>query len=149
MRPDNNITEDVKKCNSFIVKKAFSVSLEKLNKNSPSVRQRVPLYLLPPPLLLNLLRGPWKWVAECAHFDFPTGQFVSVRTFLIAATIFWIFPIFPFSYCPLSRVLLVTLANWQFGLEFHLRSSSAFSEYMDGWSDLFSIFVCGPLHHYV
>ena len=28
-----------------------------------------------------------------------------------------------FSYCPLSRVLHVTLANWQrFGFEFHLRS---------------------------
>ena len=38
-----------------------------------------------------------------------------------------------FSYCPLSRVLHVTLANWQrFGFEFHLRSSpSAFSGYMD------------------
>ena len=38
-----------------------------------------------------------------------------------------------FTYCPLSRVLHVTLANWQrFGFEFRLRSSpSAFSEYMD------------------
>ena len=36
--------------------------------------------------------------------------------------------ILDFSYCPLSRVLHVTLANWQrFGFEFHLRSSpSAF-----------------------
>ena len=41
--------------------------------------------------------------------------------------------ILDFSYCPLSRVLHVTLANWLgFGFEFHLRSSpSAFSEYMD------------------
>ena len=41
--------------------------------------------------------------------------------------------ILDFSYCPVSRVLHVTLANWQrFGFEFHLRSSpSAFSEYMD------------------
>ena len=32
--------------------------------------------------------------------------------------------ILTFSYCPLSRVLHVTLANWQrFGFEFHLRSS--------------------------
>ena len=39
--------------------------------------------------------------------------------------------ILDFSYCPLSRVLHVTLANWQrFGFEFHLRSSpSAFSGY--------------------
>ena len=38
-----------------------------------------------------------------------------------------------FSCCSLSRVLHVTLANWQrFGFEFHLRSlPSAFSEYMD------------------
>ena len=37
--------------------------------------------------------------------------------------------ILDFTYCPLSRVLHVTLANWQrFGFEFHLRSSpSAFS----------------------
>ena len=36
------------------------------------------------------------------------------------------------SYCPLSRVLHVTLANWQeFGFEFHLRSSPSYSEYMD------------------
>ena len=41
--------------------------------------------------------------------------------------------ILDFSYCPLSRVFLVTLANWQrFGFQFHLRSSpSPFSEYMD------------------
>ena len=41
--------------------------------------------------------------------------------------------ILDFSYCPLSRVLHVTLTNWQrFGFEFHLRSSpSPFSEYMD------------------
>ena len=32
--------------------------------------------------------------------------------------------ILDFSYCPLSRVLHVTLANWQgFGFQFHLRSS--------------------------
>ena len=38
-----------------------------------------------------------------------------------------------FSYCPLSRVLHVILANWQgFGFEFHLRSStSAFSGFMN------------------
>ena len=44
--------------------------------------------------------------------------------------------ILDFSYCPLSRVLHVTLANWQrFGSEFHLRSSpSAFSGYMDDQS---------------
>ena len=36
-------------------------------------------------------------------------------------------------YCPLSRVLHVTLANWQkFGFEFHLRSSpSAFSGFVN------------------
>ena len=40
--------------------------------------------------------------------------------------------ILDFSYCPLSRVLHVTLANWQeFGFEFHLRSSPSYSEYMD------------------
>ena len=41
--------------------------------------------------------------------------------------------ILDFSYCPLSRVLHVTLDNWQrFGSEFHLRSPlSAFSGYMD------------------
>ena len=34
--------------------------------------------------------------------------------------------ILDFSCCPLSRVLHVTLANWQtFGFEFHLRSSSS------------------------
>ena len=33
---------------------------------------------------------------------------------------------------PMSRVLHVTLANWQeFGFEFHLRSSPSYSEYMD------------------
>ena len=55
--------------------------------------------------------------------DFPAGQFVSVRNFLILN----------FSYCPLSRVLHVTLANWQrFGFEFHLRSSpSAYSEFVN------------------
>ena len=36
------------------------------------------------------------------------------------------------SYCPLSRVLPVTLANRQeFGFEFHLRSSPSYSEYRD------------------
>ena len=40
--------------------------------------------------------------------------------------------ILDFSNCPLSRVLHVTLANWQeFGFEFHLRSSPSHSEYMD------------------
>ena len=41
--------------------------------------------------------------------------------------------ILDFSNYPLSRVLHVTLANWQrFGFEFHLRPSpSAFSKYMD------------------
>ena len=41
--------------------------------------------------------------------------------------------ILDFSYCHLSRVLHVTLANWQiFGFEFHLRlSPSAFSGFMD------------------
>ena len=40
--------------------------------------------------------------------------------------------ILDFSYCPLSRVLHVTLANWQeFEFEFHLRSSPSYSEYMD------------------
>ena len=40
--------------------------------------------------------------------------------------------ILDFCYCPLSRVLHVTLANWQeFGFEFHLRSSPSYSEYMD------------------
>ena len=34
--------------------------------------------------------------------------------------------------CPLSRVLHVTLANWQeFGFDFHQRSSPSYSEYMD------------------
>ena len=52
--------------------------------------------------------------------------------------------ILDFSYCPLSRALHVTLANWQrFGFEFHLRSSpSAYSglvnisrtaEYFTAW----------------
>ena len=38
-----------------------------------------------------------------------------------------------FSYCPLSRVLHVTLANWQgSGFEFHLRSSpSAYSGFVN------------------
>ena len=37
-----------------------------------------------------------------------------------------------FSFCPLSRVLHVTLANWQiFGFEFHLRlSPSAYSGFV-------------------
>ena len=50
--------------------------------------------------------------------------------------------ILDFSYCPLSRVLHVTLANLQeFGFEFHLRSSpSAFSEYMD---------VSQPADHFI
>ena len=40
--------------------------------------------------------------------------------------------ILDFSNCPLSRVLHVTLANWQeFGFEFHLRSSPSHSECMD------------------
>ena len=41
--------------------------------------------------------------------------------------------ILDFSYCPLSRVLHVTLANWQgFGFEFHLGSSpSAFSGFVN------------------
>ena len=40
--------------------------------------------------------------------------------------------ILDFSCCPLSRVLHVTLANWQeFGFEFHLRSLPSYSEYMD------------------
>ena len=41
--------------------------------------------------------------------------------------------ILDFSYCPLSRVLHVTLANWQrFGFEFHLRSSpSAYSGFVN------------------
>ena len=41
--------------------------------------------------------------------------------------------ILDFSYCPLSRVLHVTLANWQrFGFEFHLKSStSAFSGFVN------------------
>ena len=54
--------------------------------------------------------------------DSPAGQFVC--------------PQFPYrgkSYCPLSRVLHVTLANWQrFGFEFHLRSSPfAYSGFVD------------------
>ena len=39
---------------------------------------------------------------------FSAGQFVPVRSLLIGTTIFWLFP-----YCPLSRVLQVTLANPQ------------------------------------
>ena len=41
--------------------------------------------------------------------------------------------ILDFSYCPLSRVLHVTLANWQrFGFEFHLGSPpSAFSGFVN------------------
>ena len=41
--------------------------------------------------------------------------------------------ILDFSYCPLSRVLHVTLADWQrFGFEFHLRSSpSAYSGFVN------------------
>ena len=41
--------------------------------------------------------------------------------------------ILDFSYCPLSRFLHVTLANWKrFGLEFHLRSSpSAYSGFVN------------------
>ena len=41
--------------------------------------------------------------------------------------------ILDFSYCPLSRVSHVTLANWQrFGFEFHLRSSpSAYSGFVN------------------
>ena len=41
--------------------------------------------------------------------------------------------ILDFSYCPLSRALHVTLANWQrFGFEFHLRSSpSAYSGFVN------------------
>ena len=41
--------------------------------------------------------------------------------------------ILDFSCCPLSRVLHVTLANWQrFGFEFHLRSSpSAYSGFVN------------------
>ena len=41
--------------------------------------------------------------------------------------------ILDFSYCPLSRVLHVTLANWQrFGFEFHLGSSaSTFSGFVN------------------
>ena len=44
--------------------------------------------------------------------------------------------ILDFSYCPLSGVLRVTLANWQTSwYEFYLRSSpSAFSKYMDDQS---------------
>ena len=44
--------------------------------------------------------------------------------------------ILDFSHCPLSRVLHVTLANWQrFGFEFHLRSSpSVFSAYVNDQS---------------
>ena len=64
--------------------------------------------------------------------DFSAGQFASVRSFSIAATSWY-----PgFSYRPLSRVLHVTLANWQrFGFEFDLRSSpSAFSRCTDDQS---------------
>ena len=66
------------------------------------------------------------WKTVCVGHDFPEGQFVSVRTFLIAATIWYS------GFFLLSIVILrVTLTNWQrFGLEFHLRSSpSAFSGY--------------------
>ena len=60
-------------------------------------------------------------------YDFPAGQFVSSAVSLSRQR----HDILDFSYCPLSRVLHVTLANWQrFGIEFHLRSSpSAFSGY--------------------
>ena len=55
LKLDSNITEDVeKKLNSFIAMKAFSVSLEKLNKNSqacyPPHRNFVPVFLFATPL---------------------------------------------------------------------------------------------------
>ena len=61
--------------------------------------------------------------------DFPPGQFASVRSPYRGQR----HDILDFSYGPLSRVLHVTLTNWQrFRFQFHLRSSpSAFSEYMD------------------
>ena len=69
--------------------------------------------------------GPWVFSDPicCSFFtwfghDFLAGQFVSVRSFLSRQR----HDILDFSYCPLSRVLHVTLANWQeFGFEFHLR----------------------------
>ena len=56
--------------------------------------------------------------------DSPAGQF-----FLSAVSL----SRQDFSYCPLSRILHVTLANWQrFGFEFHLGSSpSAFSGFVN------------------
>ena len=62
--------------------------------------------------------------------DFPAGQFVSVRSFRLLRQRH---DILDFSYCPLSRVLHVTLVNWQrFGFEFHLRSSpSAYSGFVN------------------
>ena len=62
----------------------------------------------------------FSWGTVCVCLQFPCRG---------NDMIFWIFPILP----SVSRVLHVTLANWQrFGFEFHLRlSPSAFSAYMD------------------
>ena len=50
--------------------------------------------------------------------------FLRDRFCLSAASLSRQHDILDFSYCPFSRVLHVTLANWQrFGFEFHLRSS--------------------------
>ena len=60
LKLDSNITEDVeKKLNSFIAMKAFSVSLEKLNKNSqacyPPKEISFPCSCLPPPFPIQKL----------------------------------------------------------------------------------------------
>ena len=76
-------------------------------------------------------RYPNKWVCSQSRFG---HDFLRDRFYLSAVSLSRLQHDFlDFSYCPLSRVLHVTLANWQrFKFEFHLRSSpSAFSGCMD------------------
>ena len=63
LKLDSNITDNVeKKLNTFIAVKAFSVSLEKLYKNSqaccPPQRNFVSVFLFAPAPFKNFLRGP-------------------------------------------------------------------------------------------
>ena len=82
-------------------------------------------------------------IGECEHFKLRLNFFLGAEAssgFEINGTVCLSavslsrqrYDILDFSYCHLSRVLHVTLANWQrFAFEFHLRSSPSNSEYMD------------------
>ena len=102
-------------CCTVLVKPPKTSSLYSQNRRDNRKNPEYHVVVLSDPICCSFFDMVWPWffcgtVCVCPQFSY----------------------ILDFSYCPLSRVLHVTLANWQeFGFEFHLRSSPSYSEYMD------------------